>query len=74
MLAIPFKALKLGAETINQKPVKFNKTRISGSSQITYNLHSRGACMPGKKESFTTTSTSKPKQSESLINNKDFTQ
>ncbi len=70
MLAIPFKALKIGAEAINKNPVKYNKSRISGSKKITYNLHIRGVSMPGEKEKFTTTSKSKPKQLENLFNNK----
>ena len=70
MLTIPFKALKLGAETINQNPVKYNKSRISGSSKTTYNLHIRGASMPGEKNKFTITSNSKPKPTSDLIKNK----
>ena len=70
MLAIPFKALKIGAETINEKPVKYNKTRISGSIKTTYNLHIRGASMPGEKDKFTTTSNNKPELFLNLINNK----
>ena len=70
MLGTPFKALKLGAETINENPVKYNKSRISGSKKTTYNLHIRGAEMPGQKEKFTTTSISKPKQNSNLLNNR----
>ena len=70
MLAIPFKALKIGAEAINKNPVKYNKSRISGSRKTTYNLHIRGVSMPGEKEKFTTTSKTKPKQYENLFNNK----
>ena len=70
MSTIPFKALKMGAETINENPVKYNKSRISGSNKTTYNLHIRGASMPGQKDKFTTTSNSKPKTSSSLLNNK----
>ena len=69
MLSIPFKALRIGAETINKEPVKYNKSRISGSNKIPYNLHIRGASMPGQKDKFTTTSTTKPKSSSSLLNN-----
>ena len=69
MLSIPFKALRIGAETINKEPVKYNKSRISGSSKISYNLHIRGALMPGQRSKFTTTSTTKPKSSSSLLNN-----
>ena len=69
MLSIPFKALRIGAETINKEPVKYNKSRISGSNKIPYNWHIRGASMPGQKNKFTTTSTTKPKSSSSLLNN-----
>ena len=70
MLATPFKAFRIGAETINKNPVKYNKSRISGSKKTTYNLHIRGAMMPGKKDKFMTTSNSKPEQSSNLLNNK----
>ena len=69
MLSIPFKALRIGAETINKEPIKYNKSRISGSNKISYNLHIRGALMPGQRNKFTTTSTTKPKSSSSLLNN-----
>ncbi len=70
MSSIPFKALKIGAEAINKNPVKYNKSRVSGSKKTTYGLHIRGASMPGEKERFTVTSKTKPKQSENLIYNK----
>ncbi len=70
MLSIPFKALGIGAETINKNPVKYNKSRISGSIKTTYNLHVRGASMPGEKDKFTTTSNTRPELSLNLINNK----
>ena len=70
MSSIPFKALKIGAESINKNPVKYNKSRVSGSKKTTYGLHIRGASMPGEKEKFTVTSKTKPKQYENLIDNK----
>ncbi len=70
MSSIPFKAFKIGAEAINKNPIKYNKSRISGSKNITYGLHERGTSMPGEKGKFTFTSTSKPKQLEDLIHNK----
>ena len=36
MKSIPFKALRLGAEAINKNPVKYNKSRVSGSKITTY--------------------------------------
>ena len=59
----------MGAETINKTPVKYNKTRISGSNKTTYNLHIRGASMPGSKDKFNTTYKSKPNLNANLINN-----
>jgi len=70
MLSIPFKAFKIGAEAINKNPIKYNKSRISGSKETTYELHIRGASMPGEKDKFTVTSSTRPKQSEDLIHNK----
>ena len=69
MTTIPFKAFEMGAETINRSPVKYNKSRISGSRNTTYNLHIRGASMPGEKEKFTSTSNTKPKLISDLRNN-----
>ena len=70
MLTIPFKALKIGAENINENPVKYNKSRISGSNKTTYNLHIRGASMPGEKDKFTTTFNTKPELFSNLMNNR----
>ena len=70
MITVPFKALRIGAETINKNPVKYNKSRISGSNKTTYNLHVRGASMPGEKDKFTTTSNTKPKLNSNLLNNR----
>ena len=70
MLTIPFKALKIGAESLTKNPVKYNKSRLSGSDKTTYNLHIRGASMPGLKDNFTTTSNTKPKQNSNLLNNR----
>tara|TARA_Y100001968_G_scaffold219347_1_gene202088 strand:+ start:3249 stop:4043 length:795 start_codon:yes stop_codon:yes gene_type:complete len=69
MLDIAFKALKLGAETINQDPIKYNKSRISGSDKTTYILHIKGACMPGREDIFTTTSCTKPNFNSNLLVN-----
>ena len=69
MLATPFKAMRIGAETVNKNPVKYNKSRISRSNKTTYNLHIRGASMPGQKDKFTTTSKSKPEQTSNLLIN-----
>ena len=69
MTNIPFKALKLGAETVNQSPIRYNKSRVSGSQKPTYEIHIRGASMPGEKDKFTVTALTKPRQFENLIHN-----
>ena len=48
----PHKALKIGAETLNQHPVKYNKSRLSRSQSATYFLHPKAIYMPGQKEIF----------------------
>lgn len=70
MSIIPFKSLKVREQAINEDPVKYNKSRISGSKKINYSLHIRGVSMPGEKDKFTTTYKTKPKQLDNLINNK----
>ena len=70
MLNIPQKAHSIGAESIFPYPIKYSKSRVSGSNKIIYNLHSKGACMPGAKDKFTTTSITKPEQNASLQSNK----
>lgn len=70
MLNIPHKAFKVGAESKSDYPIKYGKSRVSGSKKIIYNLHSKGVCMPGCKDHFTTNSRSKPEMNEDLISNK----
>ncbi len=70
MSSIPFKALRIGAEAINKNPVKYNKSRVSGSKLTTYGLHVRGASMPGERDKFTVTSKTKIEQFENLLLNK----
>ena len=70
MLNIPYKAFRIGAESISLDPIKYSKSRVSGSNKITYNLHSKGACMPGYKEKFTPHSRTKPELNADLSNNK----
>ena len=62
MNLIPHKALRLGAEGTNAYPISYGKSRISGSKNVTYILHSKGAYMPGQKELFTPNGKTKPKQ------------
>ena len=74
MSNIPSKALSMGGETINTHPIKYNKSRISGSNKITFYLHTKGACMPGQKDIFTINSLSKPSLKSSLLNNQNMSQ
>jgi len=67
---IPNKAFKIGAESNFSNPVKYGKSRVSGSNKTTYYLHSKGACMPGFKDKFTPNSKTKPEPNADLISNK----
>ncbi len=54
----------------NQKFFSYGKSRVAGSKQINYLMHSRSVCMPGQTKCFVSTSTS-------ILNhalNKDFLQ
>lgn len=50
------------SEINNNKPVGYGKTRVSGSNQTTYFMHSKSACMPGQQEKFTSNINSKLEQ------------
>ena len=69
MNAIPTAAKKIGAELLNENPVKFSKSRISGSNKTSYILHSKGGCMPGQPELFRINSKSKPALNEGIDDN-----
>ena len=66
MSSIPSDAIGFGAESISESPISFSKTRVSGKAQVTYILHSKGGCMPGQQEIFTTNSLTKPRVGESV--------
>ena len=70
MLNIPYKAFRIGAESKYPNPIKYNRSRVAGGSKTTYNLHIKGACMPGSKEKFITNSKTKPKLNADLFSNK----
>ncbi len=70
MSSIPIDALKFGAESINQNPISYGKSRISGSLQVTYILHVRGGCMPGQPNLFTTNHLSQPPMDTAIFNNR----
>jgi len=69
MYSIPQIALKIGAESLNNFPVSYSKSRISGSDNTTYILHSKGGCMPGQPELFRINSTSDPSSFENINEN-----
>ena len=60
MSSIPAKALCFGALSINNMPVRFNKTRIAQKPPLAYIMHSRAGCMPGQPEIFSPTYLSNP--------------
>ena len=70
MSYIPRKALKFGAESLTQYPIKYSKTKISGSKNTTYILHSKGGCMPGQPEIFNENSRKNPDLSFSVKENR----
>ena len=70
MYSIPEISLKFGGELINKNPVKFSKSRIAGSKNTTYILHSKGGCMPGQPELFNINSISKPNLSDGINENR----
>ena len=53
MSYIPIKALRFGAESINQFPQRYSKSKISKSLSTSYILHPKGGWMPGQPEIFT---------------------
>ncbi len=60
MSSIPFDALQFGARSMTESKISYDKTRISGSTKASYILHSKGGCMPGQKNLFTTNSRTTP--------------
>jgi len=60
MSSIPVDALHFGGLRMTESRVSYDKTRISGSTNVSYILHSKGGCMPGQQEIFTTNSRSAP--------------
>ena len=70
MYSIPEIALKFGAELLNKSPVKFSKSRIAGSKNTSYILHSKGGCMPGQPELFNINATSQPNFNDGINENR----
>ena len=50
-------------------PITYNKTRLSGSNNANYTLHSKGACMPGLENLYTPSSKSKPSHESNIYQN-----
>tara|TARA_B100000029_G_scaffold436483_1_gene451116 strand:+ start:177 stop:1142 length:966 start_codon:yes stop_codon:yes gene_type:complete len=70
MSSVPVDALRFGALSMSEEPVSYDKTRISGSTKVSYILHSKGGCMPGQPELFTTNSRSSPNNGDNIYANK----
>ncbi len=69
MASIPTEAFKFGAISVNKKPVSYGKSRVSGSSKMSYILSSKAGCMPGQPEVFITNSLTKPNLGSPINNN-----
>ena len=70
MYSIPIKANKFGAESLNQYPVRYGKSKVSGSLITTYIMHSKSGCMPGQSYKFIDNSRSIPNFNFSLKENR----
>ncbi len=70
MSYIPNAALKFGALSLNQEPIAYGKSRVSGSQMISYLLHCRSGCMPGQTSIFVTNALSKPDFNADINENK----
>ena len=69
MYSIPQNALRFGAESLNVFPVRYSKSKISGSQNISYLLHSKGGAMPGQPELFSISSRSNPNSMKNIKEN-----
>tara|TARA_B100000700_G_C14990394_1_gene830973 strand:+ start:279 stop:1142 length:864 start_codon:yes stop_codon:yes gene_type:complete len=69
MPSIPFKALRLGALSPFSKPIKYGKSKVSGSDLISYILHCRSGLMPGQPNLFAINYLTPPKLETSVISN-----
>ena len=70
MNSIPLKAYKIGAESIFPYPISYGKSRLAGSIQTTYILHSKGGCMPGQRDIFNETAISTPELNAGILQNR----
>ena len=70
MSSIPVDALQFGGRSITDSKVSYDKTRLSGSTKVSYILHSKGGCMPGQEEVFTTTPRTSPGIGATVESNK----
>tara|TARA_Y100001968_G_scaffold333065_1_gene393918 strand:+ start:23 stop:880 length:858 start_codon:yes stop_codon:yes gene_type:complete len=67
---IPNQALKFGAESLNKFPVRYGKSKISGSLKTTYIMHSKSGCMPGQPSRFIDNSKTKPGLGKAINKNR----
>ncbi len=70
MSNIPRKAFRIGAEALNQFPIRYGKSKISGSQTTSYILHSKGGNMPGQSDVFIDNSLTRPNCGASLVDNR----
>jgi len=70
MSSIPVAALGFGGQGLTESPISYDKSRIAGSTKVSYILHSKGGCMPGKEELFTTNSRTSPGIGSTVGSNK----
>ncbi len=69
MSYIPVFAKGFGAQSMTEEPISYGKSRVAGSTQVSYILCSKAGCMPGQPDIFTTTSQTDPGKGASLEKN-----
>tara|TARA_Y100001968_G_scaffold191715_1_gene175666 strand:- start:740 stop:1594 length:855 start_codon:yes stop_codon:yes gene_type:complete len=69
MAYIPMKALTFGAQRLFEEKVAYGKSRVSGSTDVSYILCSKAGIMPGQPEVFLINSLTKPNLGLPLLNN-----
>ena len=67
---IPKKPIEFSSETLNKFPVSYGKSKVSGSLNKTYIMHSKSGCMPGQPSKFIYNSLTPPKFKNALKENR----
>ncbi len=70
MSNFPDAAKKLGGEKLFETPISYGKSRIAGSLNFSYILHSKAGCMPGEPSKYIANSLTKPSLDSSILNNR----